>query len=145
MRTNVGNTGNLVLPMAAGLLPKESKAPQERRSEGRSRQQIRSARHARPRQNRIDHVFPAAAEAIQEAMLNSMLSADCFVGRGDKTRVSLADIPRGEQMVPLHSIHFPTRVEFARSIEKGSHVMSQASGPKPVAGILDIGHSSVRE
>ncbi len=43
-------------------------------------------------EDRIDQLFRATAEATQEAVLNSMLSADYFVGRDGKTRVSLADI-----------------------------------------------------
>ncbi|WP_414473315.1 P1 family peptidase [Microvirga sp. M2] len=46
-------------------------------------------------ENRIDLLFRAAAEATQEAVLNSMLSADSFVGRDGRTRVSLADVLRG--------------------------------------------------
>lgn len=46
-------------------------------------------------ENRIDLLFRAAAEATQEAVLNSMLSADSFVGRNGTTRVSLADVLRG--------------------------------------------------
>jgi len=48
-------------------------------------------------ENRIDLLFRAAAEATQEAVLNSMLSADRFVGRGGQERVSLADVLRGNQ------------------------------------------------
>ncbi|MXQ12156.1 P1 family peptidase [Microvirga makkahensis] len=43
-------------------------------------------------ENRIDLLFRAAAEATQEAVLNSMLSAEDFVGRDGATRVSLASI-----------------------------------------------------
>jgi D-aminopeptidase len=43
-------------------------------------------------ENRIDLLFRAAAEATQEAVLNSMLAAEGFVGRGGKTRISLADV-----------------------------------------------------
>lgn len=42
-------------------------------------------------EDRIDLLFRAAAEATQEAVLNSMLSADRFVGRGGAIRLSLAD------------------------------------------------------
>jgi len=45
-------------------------------------------------EGRIDLLFRAAAEATQEAVLNSMLSADRFIGREGKARVSLADILR---------------------------------------------------
>lgn len=45
-------------------------------------------------ESRIDLLFRAAAEATQEAVLNSMLSADRFVGRGGNVRVSLADVLR---------------------------------------------------
>lgn len=48
-------------------------------------------------ENRIDLLFRAAAEATQEAVLNSMLSADEFVGRG-ATRASLADILRHSEL-----------------------------------------------
>lgn len=47
-------------------------------------------------ENRIDRLFRAAAEATQEAVLNSMLSADRFVGRNGATRMSLADVLRRE-------------------------------------------------
>ncbi len=40
---------------------------------------------------RIDLLFRAAAEATQEAVLNSMLSADAFTGRAGSHRASLAD------------------------------------------------------
>ncbi|QKC95473.1 DmpA family aminopeptidase [Mesorhizobium sp. NZP2298] len=40
---------------------------------------------------RIDILFRAAAEATQEAVLNSMLSAEAFTGRAGKHRASLAD------------------------------------------------------
>ncbi|RUW40990.1 P1 family peptidase, partial [Mesorhizobium sp. M8A.F.Ca.ET.021.01.1.1] len=40
---------------------------------------------------RIDILFRAAAEATQEAVLNSMLSADAFTGRAGTHRASLAD------------------------------------------------------
>jgi D-aminopeptidase len=40
---------------------------------------------------RIDMLFRAAAEATQEAVLNSMLSAEAFTGRGGTHRASLAD------------------------------------------------------
>jgi len=40
---------------------------------------------------RIDTLFRAAAEATQEAVLNSMLSAEAFTGRAGKHRASLAD------------------------------------------------------
>ena len=40
---------------------------------------------------RIDLLFRAAAEATQEAVLNSMLSAEAFTGRGGTHRASLAD------------------------------------------------------
>jgi D-aminopeptidase len=46
-------------------------------------------------ENRIDHLFRAAAEGTQEAVLNSMLSADHFVGRGGVRRFSLADCLNG--------------------------------------------------
>jgi D-aminopeptidase len=45
-------------------------------------------------ENRIDVLFRAAAEATQEAVLNSMLSADRFVGRAGAVRQSLADALR---------------------------------------------------
>lgn len=45
-------------------------------------------------ESRIDLLFRAAAEATQEAVLNSMLAADRFVGRGGKIRPSLADVLR---------------------------------------------------
>jgi D-aminopeptidase len=45
-------------------------------------------------EGRIDLLFRAAAEATQEAVLNSMLSADHFVGRSGNVRVSLADVLR---------------------------------------------------
>jgi D-aminopeptidase len=48
-------------------------------------------------EGRIDLLFRAAAEATQEAVLNSMLSADRFMGRGGKTRISLADVLRGSK------------------------------------------------
>ena len=40
---------------------------------------------------RIDLLFRAATEATQEAVLNSMLSADAFTGRAGSHRASLAD------------------------------------------------------
>ncbi|TPN30980.1 P1 family peptidase [Mesorhizobium sp. B2-3-3] len=40
---------------------------------------------------RIDMLFRAAADATQEAVLNSMLSAGAFTGKGGKHRASLAD------------------------------------------------------
>ncbi|MBZ9697708.1 MULTISPECIES: P1 family peptidase [unclassified Mesorhizobium] len=40
---------------------------------------------------RIDILFRAAAEATQEAVLNSMLSAEAFTGRAGTHRASLAD------------------------------------------------------
>ncbi|WP_137933414.1 DmpA family aminopeptidase [Mesorhizobium comanense] len=40
---------------------------------------------------RIDMLFRAAVEATQEAVLNSMLSAEAFTGRGGTHRASLAD------------------------------------------------------
>ena len=40
---------------------------------------------------RIDLLFRAATEATQEAVLNSMLSADAFTGRAGLHRASLAD------------------------------------------------------
>lgn len=40
---------------------------------------------------RIDMLFQAAVEATQEAVLNSMLCADAFTGRGGTHRASLAD------------------------------------------------------
>ncbi|MCG7392074.1 P1 family peptidase [Microvirga sp. ACRRW] len=43
-------------------------------------------------ENRIDLLFRAATETTQEAVLNSMLFADRFVGRGGTVRVSLADV-----------------------------------------------------
>lgn len=49
-------------------------------------------------ENRIDLLFRAAAEATQEAVLNSMLSADEFVGRGGTTRASLAHILRHSEL-----------------------------------------------
>ena len=49
-------------------------------------------------EDRIDLLFRAAAEATQEAVLNSMLSADHFVGRGGNVRVSLADALRGSKV-----------------------------------------------
>lgn len=42
-------------------------------------------------ENRIDVLFRAAAEATQEAVLNSMCAAETFVGRGGNKRNSLAD------------------------------------------------------
>lgn len=45
-------------------------------------------------EGRIDLLFRAAAEATQEAVLNSMLLADRFVGRGGSARASLADVLR---------------------------------------------------
>ncbi|WP_347140274.1 P1 family peptidase [Paracoccus sp. SSK6] len=42
-------------------------------------------------ESRIDLLFQAAAEATQEAVLNSMLSAGRFTGRGGALRMSLAD------------------------------------------------------
>lgn len=45
-------------------------------------------------EDRIDMLFRAAAEATQEAVLNSMLAADDFVGRGGATRTSLASALR---------------------------------------------------
>jgi D-aminopeptidase len=45
-------------------------------------------------EDRIDLLFRATAEATQEAVLNAMLSADRFVGRGGTVRVSLADVLR---------------------------------------------------
>lgn len=42
-------------------------------------------------ENRIDILFRAAAEATQEAVLNSMCAAETFVGRGGNRRFSLAD------------------------------------------------------
>jgi len=45
-------------------------------------------------ENRIDRLFRAAAEATQEAVLNSMLSADDFVGRDGARRISLASVLR---------------------------------------------------
>lgn len=42
-------------------------------------------------ESRIDLLFQAAAEATQDAVLNSMLAADRFVGRGGAMRLSLAD------------------------------------------------------
>ena len=47
-------------------------------------------------ESRIDLLFRAAAEATQEAVLNSMLAADRFVGRGGTLRTSLADWLDGE-------------------------------------------------
>jgi len=46
---------------------------------------------------RIDILFRAAAEATQEAVLNSMLSAEAFTGRAGKHRASLADWLRDQQ------------------------------------------------
>lgn len=48
-------------------------------------------------ENRIDLLFRAAAEATQEAVLNSMLSADDFVGRGGAVRTSLASVLAARQ------------------------------------------------
>jgi len=45
---------------------------------------------------RIDTLFRAAAEATQEAVLNSMLSAEAFTGRAGKHRASLADWLRAQ-------------------------------------------------
>ncbi|TPM95115.1 P1 family peptidase [Mesorhizobium sp. B2-1-3A] len=45
---------------------------------------------------RIDLLFRAAAEATQEAVLNSMLSAEAFTGRAGKHRASLADWLRAQ-------------------------------------------------
>lgn len=42
-------------------------------------------------ENRIDILFRAAAEATQEAVLNSMCAAETFVGRGGNRRISLSD------------------------------------------------------
>ena len=42
-------------------------------------------------ENRIDILFRAAAEATQEAVLNSMCAAETFVGRGGNRRMSLSD------------------------------------------------------
>ncbi|MEN5298378.1 P1 family peptidase [Brucella sp. TWI559] len=42
-------------------------------------------------ENRIDVLFRAAAEAAQESVLNSMCAAEAFIGRGGKSRPSLAD------------------------------------------------------
>ncbi|MFS2324828.1 P1 family peptidase [Brucella sp. H1_1004] len=42
-------------------------------------------------ENRIDILFRAAAEATQEAVLNSMCAAENFVGRGGNRRISLSD------------------------------------------------------
>lgn len=42
-------------------------------------------------ENRIDILFRAAAEATQESVLNSMCAAETFIGRGGKSRRSLAD------------------------------------------------------
>ena len=50
-------------------------------------------------ENRIDRLFRAAAEATQEAVLNSMLAADHFVGRGGKARLSLADVLRSARTI----------------------------------------------
>ncbi len=47
-------------------------------------------------ENRIDLLFRAAAEATQEAVLNSMLAAEAFVGRAGTRRASLADWLRGD-------------------------------------------------
>jgi D-aminopeptidase len=43
-------------------------------------------------EDKIDLLFRATAEATQEAVLNSMLSADRFAGRGGTVRVSLVDV-----------------------------------------------------
>ncbi|SCY90164.1 P1 family peptidase [Microvirga guangxiensis] len=51
-------------------------------------------------EDRIDLLFRAAAEATQEAVLNSMLSADEFVGRGGATRVSLVQVLRRSELKP---------------------------------------------
>ncbi len=45
-------------------------------------------------ENKIDQLFRAAAEATQEAVLNSMLSTDRFTGRSGAVRHSLADALR---------------------------------------------------
>jgi len=45
---------------------------------------------------RIDILFRAAAEATQEAVLSSMLSAEAFTGRAGKHRASLADWLRAQ-------------------------------------------------
>ena len=42
-------------------------------------------------ESRIDLLFRAAAEATQEAVLNSMCTAEALSGRGGRTRPSLAD------------------------------------------------------
>jgi len=42
-------------------------------------------------ENRIDVLFRAAAEATQEAVLNSLCAAETFVGRGGNRRISLAE------------------------------------------------------
>lgn len=51
-------------------------------------------------ENRIDLLFRAAAEATQEAVLNSMLAAEPFVGRDGTRRASLADWLR--ENTPAH-------------------------------------------
>ncbi|KQV42738.1 MULTISPECIES: P1 family peptidase [unclassified Rhizobium] len=42
-------------------------------------------------ENRIDELFRAAAEATQEAVLNSLCAAEAMTGRGGQKRQSLAD------------------------------------------------------
>jgi len=47
---------------------------------------------ARLREDRLDLLFRATAEATQEAVLNSLLAAEPLVGRGGATQPSLAEV-----------------------------------------------------
>ncbi|MCZ0963920.1 DmpA family aminopeptidase [Paracoccus benzoatiresistens] len=52
-------------------------------------------------ESRIDLLFQATAESTQEAVLNSLLAADRFLGRGGAMRLSLADcLAKGSETLP---------------------------------------------
>ena len=45
---------------------------------------------------RIDHLFQAAAEATQEAVLDALAAAEAMVGRDGNRRIGLAQLLRGD-------------------------------------------------
>ena len=65
-----------------------NRVPQESRRDLLPRRVLHEAR--------IDHLFQAAAEATQEAVLDALAAADAMVGRDGNRRIGLAQLLRGD-------------------------------------------------